>query len=86
MDNKMEGEIPAELAELNNLQDLLLSSNSFSGNLPTEFVKLTNLKTLMLSDNNLKQDYITISGNGPRNLSNIIFHSSMSASVDMEKE
>ena len=87
MDNKLNGEIPVEIAQLENLEELLLSTNQFSGNLPMEFLNLRKLNTIMISDNNLNNDFTTFSGNNPPDL---IFmelqNQSATATMDIEKE
>jgi len=49
----LDGELPAELAQLPNLQQLHLQHNQFSGNLPMSWKDLNNLRTLDLSYNKL---------------------------------
>ena len=49
----LSGSIPAELAQLNNLQWLALSINQLSGSIPAELAQLNNLTTLALSNNQL---------------------------------
>ena len=47
----LDGEIPAELANLTNLKVLSLSDNELTGTIPPELVKLSNMETLSLDDN-----------------------------------
>ncbi len=60
-DNNLQGTIPVELGQLNNLTKLNLSSNQLTGNLPKDLEQLNNLAELNLSKNQ-------ISGNIPTEL------------------
>ena len=51
--NKFTGSIPAELANLTNLENLNLLANLLSGAIPSELGNLVNLKTLTLTANRL---------------------------------
>lgn len=51
--NDLFGQLPASIAELEDLQYLDLSHNAFSGNIPESYGNLTNLTTLWLSHNQL---------------------------------
>ena len=51
--NNLMGSIPAELGNLADLQELLLTLNQLSGSIPPELGKLTNLQKLKLSYNQL---------------------------------
>ena len=51
--NNLEGEIPAELARLSQLEGLYLAGNELSGSIPQELGDLYNLEVLMLFDNDL---------------------------------
>ena len=51
--NNLRGSIPAELASLTNLEELLLFANDLSGKIPAELGSLTNLRSLNLSGNHL---------------------------------
>ena len=51
--NQLSGEIPPELGNLANLEDLYLSANELSGEIPSELGNLANLESLFLSDNRL---------------------------------
>ena len=62
--NELSGEIPAELANLTNLQVLSLSKNTLSGEIPAELANLTNLEGLDLLQNEL-------SGEIPEELGNL---------------
>ena len=62
--NELSGEIPAELANLTNLQVLSFSINTLSGEIPAELGNLTNLQGLSLSAN-------TLSGEIPAELGNL---------------
>ena len=46
-------ELPAELGNLGNLQELTLSDNQLTGEIPAELGNLSNLQELTLSDNQL---------------------------------
>lgn len=52
-DNNLNGEIPAELGQLDHLEGLYLARNDLSGRIPQELGALQNLKALMLFDNDL---------------------------------
>ena len=52
-ENHLNGTIPAELGNLENLQDLALLVNHLSGSIPSELGNLTNLDDLYLSRNKL---------------------------------
>ena len=49
----MSGPIPSELANLDNLEWLILDSNQLSGPIPSELGNLDNLQALELHDNQL---------------------------------
>ena len=49
-ENQLSGEIPPELGNLANLEDLYLSANELSGEIPPEFGNLVNLEDLYLSE------------------------------------
>ena len=51
--NNLNGEIPAELGRLAQLEGLYLARNELSGSIPSELSNLSSLKTLMLFDNDL---------------------------------
>ena len=51
--NNLEGEIPAELGRLSQLEGLYLARNELSGSIPQELSDLYNLEVLMLFDNDL---------------------------------
>ena len=51
--NNLEGEIPAELGRLSQLEGLYLARNELSGSIPPELGDLYNLEVLMLFDNDL---------------------------------
>ena len=51
--NNLEGEIPAELGPLSQLEGLYLARNELSGSIPPELGDLYNLEVLMLFDNEL---------------------------------
>jgi hypothetical protein len=62
--NNLVGILPAQLAQLSNLEFLTLDRNQLSGNIPSELGNLTNLQWLYLSDNQL-------TGNIPAELGNL---------------
>ena len=62
--NRLSGQIPAELGNLANLERLVLSDNQLTGTIPKELGNLTNLERLVLSDNQL-------TGTIPKELSNL---------------
>ena len=51
--NQLSGPIPAQLANLNNLEKLILDNNQLSGPIPAELGRLTNLQRLALAGNQL---------------------------------
>ncbi len=51
--NGLSGDIPAEIGDLESLQDLWLFGNQLSGPIPAELGNLTNLEELLLFDNQL---------------------------------
>ena len=51
--NGLSGDIPAEIGDLESLQDLWLFGNQLSGPIPAELGNLTNLEDLLLFDNQL---------------------------------
>ena len=63
-DNFLEGEIPVELENLANLENLYLHNNQLSGEVPNIFHEMNNLVHLTLFENQL-------SGNVPESLCNI---------------
>ena len=52
-DNRLSGEIPAEIGSLINLTSLNLSFNQLTGSIPSEIGNLTNLISLSLGNNQL---------------------------------
>ena len=85
MDNKLDGEIPVEIAQLAQLEELLLSTNQLTGDLPMEFMNLTKLNTMMVSDNNLNEEYISVSGKNPPSMMHLELQNS-AAVLDIEKD
>ena len=51
--NQLTGQIPSEIGNLTNLNDLYLHDNQFSGRIPSEIGNLTNLSYLYLHSNEL---------------------------------
>ena len=51
--NQLTGEIPVELSQLSQLQDLSLDSNQLTGEIPVELSQLSQLQLLYLSSNRL---------------------------------
>ncbi len=51
--NNLDGEIPAELGDLTELEGLYLARNELSGSIPSEIGNLSKLNTLMLFNNEL---------------------------------
>ena len=49
--NLLEGDIPSELGQLININDLRLSNNQLTGSIPIEIGDLVNLDILWLNDN-----------------------------------
>ena len=62
--NELTGEIPSELGNLSNLQDLLLDENQLTGEIPSELGNLSNLQHLILRKN-------LLSGKIPLELGNL---------------
>ncbi len=54
-DNNLEGQIPNELGDLKNLQELNLHKNHLSGSIPASLGNLTALRVLDLSFNSLSE-------------------------------
>ena len=71
--NQLSGEIPAELANLPNLEDLDLRGNQLSGEIPAELGNLSNLISLYLSFNQLSGEIPAELGNEP-NLRSLDLH------------
>ncbi len=63
--NRLKGELPAELGSLLNLQELDLTNNQLSGEIPAELGSLPNLQELNLSDNQLSGEIPAELGNIP---------------------
>ena len=74
--NGLSGEIPAELGDLTNLQNLLLNANTLSGEIPAELGDLTNLQQLWLSQNQLSGEIPAELGN-LANLQNLLLYDNM---------
>ena len=55
-DNDLEGEIPAELGDLNRLRAVDLGGNRLRGTIPPELGRLTGVQTVDLSENSLTGD------------------------------
>ena len=62
-ENNLVGTLPAELGNLDNLQELLLSDNQLTGSVPTELGNLVRLQDLSLSHNKLTGSIPTELGN-----------------------
>ncbi len=62
--NELNGSMPAALADLTNLQELILSTNQLSGNIPVQLGNLADLETINLG-------YCQLSGNIPDQLGNL---------------
>lgn len=62
--NKLNGEIPAAIAELINLENVNLEENQLTGSIPKELATIKNLRTLFIDTNKL-------SGNMPVELSTL---------------
>ncbi|BAT84204.1 hypothetical protein VIGAN_04150600 [Vigna angularis var. angularis] len=73
--NKLKGNIPSELGNLESIQSLHLSNNDFTGKIPTTFSKLRQTESLDLSFNKL-------SGQIPSQLSELTFLSSFNVSYN----
>ena len=61
--NQLSGEIPAELGNLANLQELWLWDNQLSGEIPAELGNLSSLEALWLDDNQLSGEIPAELGN-----------------------
>ncbi len=62
--NRLSGQIPSDLGDLTNLQELVLYDNQLSGQIPTELGNLSNLQDLSIDTNRL-------SGQVPAELGNL---------------
>ena len=58
---ELTGEVPTELGNLANLQELYLGQNRLAGEMPTELGNLTNLRILRLSPNPPKEGVGSVS-------------------------
>ena len=85
MDNKMTGEIPTEIAQLPNLQELVLSTNRLTGDVPLALTTMANLNTLMIGDNLLNQDPTSVANGDQTGFVELQFQAS-TASMDINKE
>ncbi len=82
--NNLNGIIPAELADLHNLQYLSLSGNELSGNIPPELGSLSNLMLLHLSANQLTGNIPSVLG-GLTNLESLVLdHNQLDGSIPVE--
>ena len=72
--NQLTGSIPAQVGNLNNLQELGLHDNQLTGPIPTELGNLTNLLELLLKSNQLTGNIPAALGN-LANLEVLWFHS-----------
>ena len=63
IDNNLQGEIPAEIAELGSLNTLALWNNQLTGEIPPELGNLTKLRSLSLDGNDLTGTVPTELGN-----------------------
>ncbi|KAH9315896.1 hypothetical protein KI387_024523, partial [Taxus chinensis] len=52
-DNHISGQLPTEIGNMSNLQNLNLSNNDFTGEIPSSFGQLPTLQYLVLKNNNL---------------------------------
>lgn len=82
--NQLNGDIPPEIGNLSNLQQLILSNNQLSGSIPPEIGNLSNLQYLFLYRNQLSGSIPPEIGN----LSNlqllILFYNTLSGSIPAE--
>ena len=82
--SQMSGEIPTELGNLTNLEDLNLDSNQLSGSIPTELGSLDNLKYLSIQVNRLSGPIPPELGNLSNLIGLYLYNNQLSGSIPTE--
>ncbi|PRQ37486.1 putative protein kinase RLK-Pelle-LRR-XII-1 family [Rosa chinensis] len=82
--NKFVGKIPADIGNLQNLEELYLSFNSLTGTIPPSIGNLSSLRSLLLRENNLKGSIPRDSGRLSRLVFFVIRTNGLSGPVPLE--
>ena len=78
------GEIPSEIGQLTNLENLRLNYNQLTGEIPSEIGSLTNLTALALHDNQLTGEIPSEIGNLTNLNSWFVYHNQLTGAIPPE--